>query len=89
MLSPTLRFSRKCFHCLVHGPYCIFDSHDVLLRIYFPPVQETAKTESPKLSKADAEDVRAAEEVASKLPDVPKSEPGDSEHPEKKQKQNQ
>lgn len=64
------------------------ESHAEFLPIYFPPVEETAKAESPKLSKADVEEVRAAEEVASKLPDVPKSEPGESEHPEKKQKQN-
>lgn len=51
-------------------------------------MEENAKAESPKLSKADVDESRAAEEVASKLPDVPKSEPGESEHPEKKQKHN-
>lgn len=41
------------------------------------------------MSKADADEARAAEEVANKLPDVPRSEPGESEHPEKKQKHHQ
>ncbi|KAF3766938.1 A1pp-domain-containing protein [Cryphonectria parasitica EP155] len=38
-------------------------------------------------STTDTAEAAQAKEVASKLPDVPRSEPGDSEHPEKKQKQ--
>ncbi|ROW16677.1 hypothetical protein VPNG_01510 [Cytospora leucostoma] len=65
------------------------ESHAEFLPVYFPPVEETAKNASTKSSEADAEEVRAAKEVASKLPDVPKSEPGDSEHTEKRQRQSQ
>lgn len=63
-------------------------------RIYFPPVvdrsepvENVAQAEPADASKADTAEAAEAEEVASKLPDVPKSEPGDSEHLDKKQKQ--
>lgn len=63
-------------------------------RIYFPPVtdkpeagKEAAKAELADESKAANAEAAEAEEVASKLPDVPKSEPGDAEHLDKKQKQ--
>lgn len=70
--------------------------------IYFPPVEDTVKEASAEEPKAEieteteTETVQAAEaeEIASKLPDVPQSEPkseskseaGDGEPPEKKQK---
>lgn len=56
-----------------------------LVRIYFPPVEEAAKNVSD--SEAAKEEVAEAEKIASKLPDVPKSDPGDNEHLDKKQKQ--
>lgn len=58
-----------------------------LSRIYFPPVDETTKSESDGGLKADKDEFAEAQEIASKLPDVPKSEPGDNEHLDKKQKQ--
>lgn len=58
-----------------------------LPRIYFPPVDETTKTASAGGVKGDNDEVAEAEEIASKLPDVPKSDPGDNEHLDKKQKQ--
>lgn len=43
-------------------------------------------TETADDNKTEAAETKEAEEVASKLPDVPKSDPGDSEHVEKKRK---
>lgn len=64
----------------------------MLFRVYFPPVEHAAKSEAAQSglaqdSNADTAEVAEAEEVASKLPDVPKADPGDSEHLDKKQKQ--
>lgn len=55
--------------------------------MYFPPVEDAAKAEPKAEAEANPDDVEAAKEIASKLPDVPTSEPGESGHPEKKQKQ--
>lgn len=57
--------------------------------MYFPPVEDAAKSGPAHTndSTADTAEVAEAEEVASKLPDVPKADPGDSEHLDKKQKQ--
>lgn len=63
------------------------ESYAQFLPVYFPPVEDSAKSEPKTEADADPEDVEAAKEIASKLPDVPTSEPGESEHPEKKQKQ--
>lgn len=66
------------------------DSYAEFLPVYFPPVDESsgAKTEETgDVSTASKQEVAEAEEVASKLPDVPKTEPGEEEHQEKKQKQ--
>ncbi|KAJ4424041.1 hypothetical protein N0V82_001288 [Gnomoniopsis sp. IMI 355080] len=70
------------------------DSHAEFLPIYFPPVEEDAKEASAAESKIETEQAAEAEEIASKLPDVPhsepkseaKPEPGEGEPPEKKQK---
>jgi hypothetical protein len=56
-------------------------------RVYFPPVEDAVKVEPKEEADTNPDDVEAAKEIASKLPDVPTSEPGESEHPEKKQKQ--
>ncbi|CAN8102246.1 unnamed protein product [Discula destructiva] len=77
------------------------DAHVEFLPIYFPPVEETANDAPTEKSKVEAEtetekaQAAEAEAIASKLPNVPKSEPkseskfepGDGEPPEKKQKQ--
>ncbi|POS72713.1 macro domain-containing protein [Diaporthe helianthi] len=63
------------------------ESYAQFLPVYFPPVEDAAKSEPKAEAEANPEEVEAAKEIASKLPDVPTSEPGDSEHPEKKQKQ--
>ncbi|KAL1847854.1 hypothetical protein Daus18300_013801 [Diaporthe australafricana] len=63
------------------------ESYAEYLPLYFPPVEDAAKTESKQEAQANTEEVEAAKEIASKLPDVPTSEPGESGHPEKKQKQ--
>ncbi|KAJ4385575.1 hypothetical protein N0V93_010004 [Gnomoniopsis smithogilvyi] len=70
------------------------DSHAEFLPLYFPPVEEDAKEPSAAESKIETEQAAEAEEIASKLPDVPKSEPksevksapSEGEPPEKKQK---
>lgn len=58
-----------------------------LYSIYFPPVADDAKTVSTGGSSGDNKEVAEAKEIASRLPDVPKSDPGDNEHHDKKQKQ--
>lgn len=65
---------------------------DRIYSVYFPPVENAAKSglspsEVANDSSADTAEVAEAEEVASKLPDVPTADPGDSEHLDKKQKQ--
>lgn len=55
--------------------------------VYFPPVKEAAKAGPVDVSSAETAEEAEAEEVASKLPDVPKADPGDTEHLDKKQKQ--
>lgn len=74
----------------------LFANTDPMLlhSVYFPPVEEEAKEPSADESNINTKQAAEAEAIASKLPDVPKSEPktalesgsGDGQPPEKKQK---
>ncbi|PSR82916.1 hypothetical protein BD289DRAFT_370566 [Coniella lustricola] len=62
------------------------EAHEEFLPVYFPPLEYGAKAATQSGSLNETEEVAEAKEVASKLPDVPTSEPGDSEHVDKRQK---
>lgn len=81
----SIRTARRCRKIIVPRSLGV-NVNISFIRIYFPPVEEAAKNVSDSGLEAAKEEVAEAEKIASKLPDVPKSDPGDNEHLDKKLK---